>query len=186
MSNEKMCIVTNRSAGQVSYHIPEDNIHRRLQPGESRKVKFSELEKLSYQRGGDVLLAQFLQVKDVDVLNELSVHAEPEYFMDEAQIVDLIKNGSLDAWLDCLDFAPVGVMDIIKRLSVSIPLSDYQKRVALKEKTGFDVDAAIRNAEEDRDDGAKTKPERRIKDEKSTAAPARRTAPVYTILNKTK
>jgi hypothetical protein len=35
---------------------------------------------------------------------------------------------------------------MIKDLSVQLPLNDYSKRQALKEMTGFDVDAAIRNS----------------------------------------
>ena len=63
--------------------------------------------------------------------------------MSEQDIVRLIKEGSVDEFLDCLDFAPVGVIDLIKKFSVSIPLYDMQKRAALKKKTGFDVDAAL-------------------------------------------
>ena len=55
------------------------------------------------------------------------------------------KTGSLDAFLDCLDFAPVGVIDLLKKFAVSVPLADYEKRKALKEKTGFDVDIALKN-----------------------------------------
>ena len=69
--------------------------------------------------------------------------------MSKEDVIELINNGSQDAWLDCLDFAPEGVLDMVKQLSVSIPLNDYAKRRALKEKTGFDVDAAIRFTEED-------------------------------------
>ena len=32
-------------------------------------------------------------------------------------------------------------------MSIKVPLSDYQKRQALKAKTGFDVDVAIKNIE---------------------------------------
>ena len=64
------------------------------------------------------------------------------------EIIDLIKTGSLDAWLDCLDFAPEGVLQIIKDAAVELPLNDVQKRDAIKEKLGFDVSAAIANNKE--------------------------------------
>jgi hypothetical protein len=63
--------------------------------------------------------------------------------MSEKDIIDLIDNGSLDAFLDCLDYAPIGVIDLIKKFSVSVPMKDYDKREALKNKTGFDVSKAI-------------------------------------------
>ena len=77
----------------------------------------------------------------------MGVHTEPEYYLDEAGVIKLLTEGSLDEFLDCLDFAPIGVIDLIKSLAVSLPLSDYNKRKALKDKTGFDLDKALTNKE---------------------------------------
>lgn len=182
-NSEKMYLVKNRSASMVVYKIPEDGIRREFAPGESKKIKYSELEKLSYQSGGRALMANFLQIVDEDVTNNLNIHTEAEYYMSEEQIVDLIKNGSLDAFLDCLDYAPVGVIDLLKKYAVSLPMNDIKKRQALKEKTGFDVDVAIKNieAEKAEDNGAE--------DNKITpvaAAPTgRRAATNYKVVSKT-
>ena len=143
--SEKMYTVKNRSASRVFYKIPEDNIRREFNPGESKRISFDELEKLSYQSGGRELMVNFLQIQSEEATQNLGIHTEPEYNMTEEQIVDLIKTGSLDAFLDCLDFAPVGVIDLLKKFAVSVPLADYEKRKALKEKTGFDVDIALKN-----------------------------------------
>nr|DAG21583.1 MAG TPA: hypothetical protein [Caudoviricetes sp.] len=62
------------------------------------------------------------------VTKDLNIHREPEYNMSEAQVKELILNGSLDAFLDALDFAPLGVIDLIKDLSVKLPISDIHKR----------------------------------------------------------
>jgi hypothetical protein len=40
---------------------------------------------------------------------------------------NLLASGSLDSLLDALDFAPDGVIELIKTISVSLPLSDTQK-----------------------------------------------------------
>lgn len=143
--NNTMYNVKNRSAGRVVYKIPEDNVRREFNPGESKRISFEELEKLSYQPGGRELMADFLQIQSAEATHNLGIHTEPEYNMSEDQIVELIKTGSLDAFLDCLDFAPTGVIDLLKKFAVSVPLADYDKRRALKEKTGFDVDTALRN-----------------------------------------
>ena len=143
--SEKMYTVKNRSASRVFYKIPEDNIRREFNPGETKRISFDELEKLSYQSGGRELMVNFLQIQSEEATQSLGIHTEPEYNMTEEQIIDLIKTGSLDAFLDCLDFAPVGVIDLLKKFSVSVPLADYDKRQALKEKTGFDVDIALKN-----------------------------------------
>ena len=63
--------------------------------------------------------------------------------MNETQIIELLKSGSFDAFLDCLQFAPTGVIDLIKTFSVELPLTDTRKIEALKEKTGFDVIKAL-------------------------------------------
>jgi hypothetical protein len=189
MSNETtMYAVKNRSASRVFYKIPEDNIRREFNPGETKRISFAELERLSYQSGGRELMANFLQIQSLEATSQLGIHTEPEYNMSEEQIVDLIKNGSLDAFLDCLDFAPVGVIDLLKKFSVSIPLADYDKRNALKEKTGFDVDVALKNMlAEKAEDAAIATPAaaRRVQPETEAQAPGRRTAGTnYKVVSK--
>ena len=181
--------VKNRSSSMVFYKIPETNIRREFQPGEVKAIPFGELEKLTYQPGGRELLEEFLQILEEDATNTLAVHREVEYDMSEAQIRDLLLTGSLDALLDALDFAPIGVVDLIKSLAVSLPLTDLNKRKALKEKTGFDVDKALVHIEEEKaEEKAPAAPatERRVKETKKAeeAAPARRTTSNYKVVNK--
>ena len=68
---------------------------------------------------------------------------------------ELILNVSIDAFLDALDFAPLGVIDLIKTMSVQLPITDMAKREALKAKTGFDVDKAIENDRASKEDSKK-------------------------------
>ena len=118
MSNTQMYLVKNRSASRVVYRIPETNVRREFAPGETKKISFAELESLTYQPGGAALMANFLQVQSAEAIQNLGMRTEPEYNMSEQQIIDLLKTGSLDAFLDCLDFAPVGVIDLVKKFSV--------------------------------------------------------------------
>lgn len=177
--------VKNRGASTVVYKIPEDGVRREFKPGQTLQISSEELEKLTYQPGGTLILSQFLQILDLEGIQKANIKTEPEYHMSEADVSKLITSGSLDAFLDCLDFAPIGVIDLIKKLSISIPMVDIQKRKALKEKTGFDVEAALKHQEEDKEDDQKTilkqnNGERRVQPE---AAPAgRRTAPKYNIV----
>lgn len=149
-NNSRICLVKNRSSSMVVYRIPEEGIRREFQPGEVKKVPFTELEKVTYQSGGRALLANFLQVTDERVTDDLNIHTEPEYYMSEEQIKDLLVNGSLDAFLDCLDNAPVGVIDLVKQFAVSLPLNDIEKRAALKDKTGFDVTVVLENLRQEK------------------------------------
>lgn len=180
--------VKNRGASTVVYKIPEDGIRREFKPGQTLQISSEELEKLTYQPGGTVILSQFLQILDLEGIQQANLKVEPEYHMSEADVVNLIKSGSLDAFLDALDFAPVGVIDLIKKLSIDIPMVDIHKRKALKEKTGFDVEAALKHNEEDKEDDQKTilkqsNGERRVKPEEVPAG--RRTAPKYNVVSKT-
>ena len=67
--------------------------------------------------------------------------------------------------------------------------SDYQKRQALKDKIGFDVDAALRHIEEEKaemraaseNDIEPAAPQRRVKTEET--APGRRTDGKYKIVS---
>ena len=189
MENEdKIYQVTNRSDGRVVYSIPEKGIRREFAQGESKKIKYSELEALSYQPGGRVLMQEYLQITDSEATQDLGIVTEPEYYMSESQIIDLIKTGSLDSFLDCLDFAPTGVLNLLKKLSVEIPLEDIKKRQVLKEKTGFDVDAAIKHqieSQEPIENFIQPNTERRVKVEQPEAPQGRRTTPSYKVINKT-
>lgn len=146
----KIYNVKNRSASVVVARIPEYGIRREFAPGETKKIKFDELEKLSYQPGGRELMANFLQIMEDEVNDELGVHRENEYYMNEQQIIDLLKNGTIPAFEDCLDFAPMGVIDLVKEFAVSLPLTDTIKIRILKDKTGFDVEKALANAAADK------------------------------------
>ena len=127
--------VKNRSAGFAVYTIPEMGINRSFAPGEVKKISEEELEKLTYQPGGMAMLSGFLQIMEPEAIAKVGLNPQPEYHMSENDIKNLLLTGSLDEFLDCLDFAPPGVIDLIKKMSVSLPLSDISKRKALKDKT---------------------------------------------------
>ena len=186
MESSKILKVKNRSASLAVYSIPEINIRREFAPGETKKITYGELEKLSYQPGGRAIMQNFLQIIDPEATGDLGINREPEYDLSEQQIVDLMTNGSLDAFLDCLDFAPVGVIDLIKKFSVSLPLNDIDKRDALKKKTGFDVTVALANMQKEKEDmntPTVENKERRVKTE--SAPEGRRTTPKYNVVQPT-
>jgi len=187
MNENRIVNVKNRSSSMVVYNIREDGIRREFQPGETKRIPCVELLKLSYQQGGTTLMRNFLQITENAAIQELNIQPENEYYMSEADIVNLIKNGSLDAFLDCLDFAPIGVIDLLKQFAVSVPLMDYDKRNALKEKTGFDVDTALKNLEAEKAESkaGQIEPaafERRVKTEE--APTRRRTTTKYNVVSK--
>lgn len=146
MEKSTLIKVLNRDNGAVGYAIPEMNGLKRIyQAGETKEITFEEIEKLSYIPGGMELLKDSLVILNNDeAIKEILGHVEPEYSYSKEDVINLMKNGSLDEFLDCLDFAPEGVKDLIKTLSVELPLNDVAKREAILNKLGFNVDNAIR------------------------------------------
>lgn len=138
--------VLNRDNSTTIYSIPEMNGLRRVYgPGETKEVTFEELEKLSYIPGGTRLLKNSLAIlNNAAAVKELLGQVEPEYSYTEKEIKKLMLQGSIEEFLDCLDFAPEGVQELIKKLAVELPLNDVTKRQAILNKTGFNVDNAIR------------------------------------------
>lgn len=143
-----MTKVKNRSDSTVGYYLPEERITRNFAPGEVKDLKKEELEKVAYIPGGLTILQDYLLIADKELAESLGIKTEPEYWMTEDEIKENITHGSLDLFLDILDFAPQGVIDIIKKLAVELPLGDTYKLEALYKATGFDANAAIRNMRE--------------------------------------
>lgn len=177
-----MCKVKNRSSAKVAYTVQYNGnkIHQSYNPGEVKNVPYEELRQLSYQHGGPDLIYNYLQIgNNAEILNSFNLQPEPEYFLNENQIKNLLLNGSLDEFLDCLDFAPMGVIDLIKKYAVDLPLNDYNKRRAIQEVLGFDVDAAIKNDKLSKEDTKTNEtPTRRVTEKKEVeeapATPQRR------------
>ena len=165
--SKKVKIVNRAGNGVVSYTIPDmGNLQRVFQDGEEKVITFEEVRKLSYVPGGMVLLNDYLVIEDKEVLEELNMAPEQEYFYTKEDIEQLMKEGSLEEFLDCLDFAPEGVLEAIKTLSVELPLNDVAKRKAILEKLNFNVDNAVKNKqlieqEDDFDGSVKPVKERR-------------------------
>ncbi len=181
---EKFFQVKNRSSSTVGYAIPEIGIRKSFMPGEVKKISAEELEKLTYQPGGKTLLTAFLQILSEEGIQAAELHVEPEYHMNEKDVIELLKNGSLDAFLDTLDFAPQGVLDLIKKYSVELPLLDLNKRKAIEEKLGFNVEAALKHDIEDKEGAVQKEAAKRRVQTEETAVPAgRRTTPKYNVVS---
>lgn len=195
IENDTIIKVTNRDNGHVGYTIPDlNNLVRNFSANETKEIPMIELRKLSYISGGKVLLRDYLILDNKEAIEELLTNVEPEYYYTEKDVKQLLLNGSLDALKDCLDYAPIGTIDLVKKLAVDLPLNDVAKRKAILDMTGFSVDKAIMINEETKEENEKNEPSVRrinsndtVKDNKPTG---RRTAPnivdpnKYNIVNK--
>lgn len=134
--------VKNRNNGYTGYTLP-NGVKRQFTLGQTRKIDINELKELRDCDGGEYILKNYLIIDDQNALDFLDLHPEPEYFYTEAEIKELLTTGSLDQLEDALNFAPQGVIDIIKDMGVKIELPDTRKRKMIFEKTGFSIDNAI-------------------------------------------
>ncbi len=145
--------VQNRSKGTVLYKIPELNIRREFAPKEIKEVDKRELEMLAYQQGGKELIYNFLYIEDEQVLRDiLHNQEEPEYWLKESMIPAWLISSTLDQFKDALEFAPLGIKDLIKDYAVKGELNDVQKRQAILDILHFDVEKAIKHNKEDKEE----------------------------------
>lgn len=154
LENDTLIKVMNRDTGRVGYTLSEFGVRRQFAPKEIKEIPYQELKSLSYDKGGKALLDNYLIIQNEEAVAALLRGVEPEYYYTEADVIKLMKTGSLDAFLDCLDFAPEGVKEIIKDQAVELPLNDMNKREAIFEKLGFNVTEAIKVKNTKFDDGS--------------------------------
>ena len=142
--------VKNRSFGSVGYTIPDlNNLHREFEFNEQKELTYEELFKLSQVPGGMYIIENYLTIDNEEVVAALLGEVEPEYYYTSEDVTELLKNGSLDQLEDCLNFAPGGVIDLIKEIAVKLPLNDVAKRDLITKKTNFNVAQAIEIAKEE-------------------------------------
>jgi len=148
MDNNKKVRVRNRSNSIVIYRVPDLGVRREFAPGETKILPAGELMALAQKSGGLSILRDELYIDDPETVSETTMHVEPEYYLDDNGVIDLLTNGSVDALLDCLDFAPGGVIDLVQKYALDLPVTDTRKIAAIKEKTGFDIQLALKHRAE--------------------------------------
>lgn len=164
--------ITNRYDGMAGYEVADLGINRLFMAGETKEVTMEEIRKLSYSIGGITLLKDFFVLDNPEAVAEILGTVEPEYFYTEEQVKELLLTGSLEALQDCLDFAPAGTIELVKKVAVETKLNDIQKRRAIQAATGFNIDTAVMINEETEDEKEEETKTRRV----STAS----TTPVAT------
>lgn len=176
ITNNTKVTVVNKYGGIVGYTVDDLGVKRTFYPGEKKEISFEELEKLSFTPGGMTILKDFLEiVNDEAIVSLFNKKPEIEYYYTKEDIRNLMLNGTLDQFLDCLDFAPMSVKETIKEMAVDLPLYDMQKRDAIQEKLGFNVTKAI-EIKETKYDGGEDAKESETKAQRRAAPPKKENA----------
>lgn len=153
VEKDRIIPLLNRDTGSVGYTLEDTGTHRRFTPGETKKVTFDEIEKLSWAKGGKELLRDYLIIMDEEAAREILGDIEPEYFYTKDTVKKLLKDGTLEQLQDTLDFAPKGVVELVKQEAVEMKLDSNVKREEIQKKTSFNIDRAIQINEESKEDG---------------------------------
>lgn len=189
--NEQMKVaVINRDSGTVGYVIPDlNNLHRTFQTNETKYIPFEELRSLANVPGGIYLLENCLQIQDEEVIKDLLGSVEPEYYYSKEDVKSLLLNGSLEQLEDCLNFAPSGVIEILKDESINCELNDVRKRDLIFKKTGLNISTAIKNnhlaEEENEEEEAPKRRKAAVPEKNNINTSSQRKAPTqYKVVSK--
>lgn len=192
MDRKTMINVRNRSNSVVVYNVDDLRVRREFMPGAVKQVPLEEIYALSQQPGGAEIIANYLFIESPAAVKEMSMKVEPEYYLDDKGVIALLKDGSVNELLDCLDFAPAGVLDLVQKYAIDLPLTDTRKIKAIKDKTGFDVALALKHKAELEAEAAEAGEqtesgmtvERRVKKTEQQETTGRRTTPKYNVVKK--
>lgn len=143
LNNNDKIRVENRDNTLVGYIVPETNIIRRFEAYETKELTMGELRQMIQVKGHRNIIKNHLIIHNKEAVEELMPDAEPEYYYNSKDVDFLLTRGTLDQLLDALDFAPEGVINLIKDEAVKVKLDSMDKRTAILNKTGFDVTKAI-------------------------------------------
>lgn len=137
--------VRNLTDCSVSYQIPEDNRRVVFRKNEIKKISAGELRKLYFKPGGDSLLRNYLWIDNMELRKEFNIPNDvPEYEWTLQDVAKVVNEGSIDELMDALEFGPTGIAMAIVDYAIENRIADSNKRKAIQEITGMDVDQAIR------------------------------------------
>lgn len=155
---EKKVAVRNRTEGIVSYAIPSLRILRTWNKvGDILYIPKEELIEALTIPGGRYTIEHLLVIEDTEVrLEVLGREMEPEYFYSEKEIDSLLHGGSIEQFLDCLDYAPDGVLSLIKEKSIRKLPDSTAKIEAINRKFKISLNVLHNNYSAQDDEGVKT------------------------------
>lgn len=179
IDKNKKVPVRSRSHGKVVYKLREGMERTWNNPGDILYITIEELLELTTVRGGRTVLDNHLIIEDDAALKFLYEDEElpPEYNYKVEEVDYLLQAGTNEQFFDALDYAPTGVLELIKARAVINKPDTTAKVDAINEKFGIDLLRMIANAEgeEHQEEEVEDAPKRRsapvVFSEKKTTAP---------------
>lgn len=169
--------VKNLMSYQVGYRTL-NGVSRHFAPHQVINITAGELRELTYERGGLILLQNYLQVGNKKLAQEFGISDDMvEYNWTEKNIIDALTTSDIDILLDALDFAPDGIVEELKNKAIELEISDNNRINAINKRLGVDINQIIKNRHVYDDDTTETaeKPKQRRSTSKTTTTSRRRT-----------
>lgn len=187
--------VINRTNGMLGYSIPELRIKRFWEkPGDYLNISIQEMLELKTVSGGLELLENFVVIEDEEAIKIVfdDREMEPEYRYGLKEVDFLLYEATLEQFLDALDYAPQGVLDLIKsKAKIKLP-NTTAKISAINDKFNIDMNKIHELGKPDA--GEEQAEETKVQEPKRRAAPVIETkkapakeeikAPKYKIVEK--
>lgn len=141
--------VRNLVPHRVIYKLDEINRRVSFSGNEEKMIPAGELRLLHYSPGGSVLLKNYLNIDNKELRQEFGIDADViEYDWTQADVDAALTTKPIEVLEDALDFAPEGVIDLIKNRAVALRIADMNKRELIYKATGADINNQIKWAEE--------------------------------------
>lgn len=189
MTNKNRRIkVVNRSKGSLAYYIDTLRITRHwTSPGDYLNISISELLELKTAPGGMAILEDCLLIEDQEALKVLfpDIELEPEYNYGIEEVETLLYEADIEQLLDALDFAPKGVLDLIRLKSTEELPNTTAKIEAINERFKIDLNKMHEIHQEKGVTQEKEEPKRRRRTKPVTEKAEENTSlPKYNIVEK--
>lgn len=169
MDGNRRVPVRSRTEGSVAYKLDSLRVARSWpKTGAVLQISIDELKELMVYPGGEYILRNLVIIEDEAARIEiLGAEVQPEYNYTEDEIKYLLYEAEDNALLDCLDYAPIGVLELIKEFSLEKMPNTTAKIKAINQKLNINLNKIIEMMRDDNDDAAK-----------QSTTNGRRTAPV--------
>jgi len=144
LEDKELVEVRNLVDHMVVYKIDELNRRVVFNPFETKKVPVDELRRLNYQHGGQILLHNYLCILNDELRQEFGIDPTMvEYDWTIKDIDAALTSSPIDELLDALEFGPEGIKNMLVDRAVQLKIPDTNRRKAIQEITGVDVNNMI-------------------------------------------
>ena len=183
MDENKKIVVKSKYNGYASFK-PNGTQVSVVWPksGTVQVLEFKVIRDLYNSAGGEEFINGALLLPE-DVVKELGMNAEPEYFYDKETIEEMLEKGTVEQIIDAINFGGSGTAALIKDCAIDGGISDLAKIDAISKEMNIDllgmikIHSELKEEEETKNEKTRLSKSyvKKDEDKKEEVAPTRRT-----------